>query len=470
MGSFFFGLSVCGQEWHLFPEGQMNHYLDANGQLHSLRCDTILAREGIETHLFPRITGVPETCYWQNRAWLFSPEHFLIDSLVYYPDSLIFDQIFSNDTIHLSIRYNAIPGESWRFSENPLLNATCTSVGIEDILGISDSVKYFSFQTVIYGDVEFKLAKSLGLIRYIPFDAMFRESGGPAPYRELAGFENGELHKGLQIPGFSDYFHLSAGDMRLWELQLLDDSGSGDWIINYYLDSISEVTLTTDSVIYRIKRKVFGQFGHYLESKSVSERRFRSDYEVFMGTPANWEIGVADNEDSYREYTMEQITMEKENEDTVFVLYYSAKECFYEIYSSKECFIICLDKGFWDYDYAFNTVEGLTYYSQPWGRYMQLLGSLIDGELRGSMEIPVSIRTININKPVIYPNPTKNILKIKEVDLNSRIFLYNARGCLVRSGGVNEEWDLSGMPSGIYFIQLILPSGDSFVQPVEVIK
>jgi hypothetical protein len=92
-------------------------------------------------------------------------------------------------------------------------------------------------------------------------------------------------------------------------------------------------------------------------------------------------------------------------------------------------------------------------YANGWGWVIEDLhiGPLID-----------NVEDIKYQQPVIYPNPGEGFIKIRQTDGSgmkpARFSIFNSTGtCLMSSltdGGEEIRIDISGYPSGIYFIIL----------------
>ena len=55
---------------------------------------------------------------------------------------------------------------------------------------------------------------------------------------------------------------------------------------------------------------------------------------------------------------------------------------------------------------------------------------------------------------IVYPNPTENILNIV-TDLDIITTLYDIAGRALRSNIIDKQVDLSNLPAGIYFLNII---------------
>jgi hypothetical protein len=71
---------------------------------------------------------------------------------------------------------------------------------------------------------------------------------------------------------------------------------------------------------------------------------------------------------------------------------------------------------------------------------------------------------LNENKILFYPNPANTILFIKTEDISlSQYQIFNSIGQVMKQGKLTENSvDVSGLPKGIYFIQLNVKNGQMF--------
>ena len=70
-----------------------------------------------------------------------------------------------------------------------------------------------------------------------------------------------------------------------------------------------------------------------------------------------------------------------------------------------------------------------------------------------------SIDNFNKSEYLVYPNPAKNELSLKNIPLNSELLIYNSNGILVESKKINSsnyKWNRSiNIIDGIYFIKIV---------------
>lgn len=470
---FFISLMCCisfAQNWQLFPVNQLNHYrVDTeNPAIRSFECDSAHLNDESIVHLFRRYNGFSDTCFWQNRNMFYCSNSitFDIDSLIYNYDSVIYYFTESGTLFDFVFKYAAKPGEEWDLSSHLGRTGTCNSVGVMDILGVTDSVKIFTLQTAVE-DVQFIVSKTNGLIQFIPFIFFFYEfptAKSTFPYYNLIGFESTAETQGFQFPGFAEYFHLSAGDLLLWKYTFYDMM---DLTTHYYRDSLKASSLYPDSVEYKISRKVYDINAELIESLNTSIDYYRNEYEYFLQTPARW--FTISNSDPYEEiYFIDNAYFVYSEIDTTMIKEFSADACIFQHYEN-ECQIMCLN-NFYDTEYKVSTIEGLTYLSEAYGREHELLGSVIDGVERGSMQIPVGLEQLSDCLVSIYPNPSSGIISLTNEHFIRQIEIYNPLGKMIYSGGGSREINLSGYPRGCYYFLIYTNLGKVYAKKLILVR
>lgn len=70
----------------------------------------------------------------------------------------------------------------------------------------------------------------------------------------------------------------------------------------------------------------------------------------------------------------------------------------------------------------------------------------------------IIVEAYKFQKALLYPNPSKGILNIENIDLDI-IQLYNTAGKKIRELHPQTQIDLSDISKGIYFIKLVSPKG-----------
>ena len=471
LGSILFCSTAFAQNWQLFPKDQLSHYLTGNNpyEVRSFLADSARISGNGELHYFRRHLGFSDTCYWQNKEWLypFSYDNFSIDSLLYLTDSVIFYFTDGGTVFDFIFWQNAKSGEEWDLSSHLSRKGMCTGISTADVNGVTDSVKTYTLESAIYGDVEFVLSRKYGLLQFIPFTDFFLQIPDKTdiPYYQLAGFRSGSENRGFHLPVFSDFFHLSPGDLQLWEHHFWDDTG---YTTNYYLDSIMVTSIYPDSVVYQISRSTYDVNGTLIGITQNRINNLRAEYEIMLNTPRGWIItkDALPYSDIFR---IDAIYLDCNASDTViYISCSSLGSCIFTWYG-EQCSIVCLDKDYYSYEYRFSTREGLTCFDGIYGNIRQLLGSRIDGITYGTLEIPVSLNDIKYCYIGLYPNPTSGILHIPEDVRIRKIEVFNYLGTRVSIQYSNNNLDFTSQPSGFYEVVIQNMSDELYSQPVLII-
>jgi hypothetical protein len=462
--------NLFGQNWQLFPVSQLSHYIVETEvpSVRSFKCDSVLDLGGSSIHLFTGYMGPSEDCYWQNFKWLHGyGTDFTIDSLIYNHDSVVYYFLDGDYPFEFVFKHMAEPGDEWNLSSHLDRKGSCISLGVSEFLGVTDSIKTYILQTVL-GDVEFILSKTHGLLQFIPFTNFFVEiptakatDAFPFASYQLIGFQKELEIKGFKMPGFSEYFHLSAGDQLLWKNKSWEINGL---TTSFLKDSLTSSTISDDSVVYEMLRKKYDSIGQYLGNYEFTVTYYKSEYEYLLQTPASW--CVTGNDDLNGElFIIDNMKMNFLGSDTVFSKEYHNNGCIFEN-SEDECFVVCID-ALYQIEYKVTTLEGLVYFSGFYGDELELFGSVIDGQVRGSMNIPpVGIGQISETLINIFPNPTSGIIRLSSDLEIHRVEIYNYMGIKVYANELSDEIDLSNQSPGIYQLIAYSRSGERYIQPV----
>ena len=77
--------------------------------------------------------------------------------------------------------------------------------------------------------------------------------------------------------------------------------------------------------------------------------------------------------------------------------------------------------------------------------------------------VSLNFEKINQNySPIIYPNPTNDVLYIENIELNTTVSVYNLNHQLVRQHLLNSNFiNLNDLSNGMYILKLVNPDGDS---------
>lgn len=289
---FVFSLTASAQDWALFPLDQRSVYVDST--------QTPLSTEQ-HTMDSVRISGDHRSVYFDQASrngsyygceqttgtpQLGSFAPFAMDSLVEVMDTVYFHSAFSTSPFYF------IPGatlgqswtvvSSWPGNAYDAITITCSLVGVETFLGLTDSVKVFSLvpngsspgQTPI-SDQQFVLSKHYGLLEYVPFEQfLYHPANSQFLSRKLAGLQIGATTAGYQRPATADYFHLAPGDLRSWELHRRPAFASDPETFEFLKDSITAATSLNDSVNYTFDRTYYHYDGSITEHLGLTESYF----------------------------------------------------------------------------------------------------------------------------------------------------------------------------------------------------
>jgi hypothetical protein len=467
---FFTGITYCqDQSWQLFPPGELNHYevRSATHEIRSFQCDSIRTTGSSTITYFRGHIGFSDSCYWQNRDFL-SSSGFRIDSLVYNDSSALF--YFREGTTVMDFRFNysAKPGDEWNLSTHLSRKGYCVAVKDTMILGLADSMKIYVLESSTYGNVTIKLSKSFGLIRFIPFTDFFLEiplNKTTIPYYGLIGFQNETESRGFQLPGFSDYFHLSAGDLLLWKRTFY---AGNDQTKQYLRDSIKSSSLNPEFIYYNVHRQMFDNNGNLIRSTDTTLAYLKNDFGLLFNVPAGWTV-ARDPGIRSEVFFIDDIYFDYNDPDTAIKLSVTAPMCEFVPFNGY-CNMVCL-LDFGNSHLKFSTAEGLIYmHDYSVENELTLLGSSIFRKVRGTLEIPVGIEQSKICPIAIFPNPSSGIIAVTNSQLIQMIKIYNQWGTLLSSMSGTGQIDLSDQLPGCYYLYIITYSGDIYIRRMILIK
>ncbi len=294
--AFLVSLLAFPQDWALFQPGQLMYYhinSDTGMTVLTQRLDSVRPTANGDVHYFKLYNGPDHLRACWNEA--FYPDHlpnwtynlFLMDSLLVRNDTA-FGYAGPGYGPYYFLPHVEVGG-SWTA---PLITGggpqqttfTCISKEEETFLGITDSVKTFSINTVgnsvpPINDIVIKLSKSHGLMEFLPLGLTVPHSTLPVRTFRLIGLNDGNTH-GYAQPRFADYFRLSAGDILQWQQNYQPAMITEPSWIRFHQDSITHVLITPDSVVYTFNRTTLNEdlslLGQYSGLKTTfREREFR---------------------------------------------------------------------------------------------------------------------------------------------------------------------------------------------------
>lgn len=397
---------------------------------------------------------------------LYSKLYIRPDSVVLINDSVYFffyDYSYNTNTSVLFLPQSQ-PNDVW---ESPINNSsnynklvfTCDSVSYGNVINnINDSLKYFSVKayqnsTPIasnYDSVTIVLSKHYGFKQLIVFADNNQQNFS------TIGIDSAGTKTGFSYPEFSDYFHLSVGDVIIWK-EHHPFAGPNDLGYTiYHKDSLTSSLITTDSVIYVFNRTTTGTGG---SSSNVTFKFFKRS---LKGLTASSSIYIMENRISFNNngayfgLLSETRSAYITNDSTVNRYYFYMGA---EIDTSNCNLTFMMDVGF---DVTYNTYYGLKSYN-IYGfseYYHSIVGSTIDGVQLGMQwsNIIANVDEVEMKNQIhVYPNPSNdgNITIVHQGI--SQIEIFSMEGKLMLSKNVSDKNEFTeiNLPKGFYFIQLL---------------
>lgn len=280
----FITVTLYAQNYRVLQPGRTTQYMDSGGYLLAMQVDSVTI-SGTDTNYFllKNLQQMDWECYHvQGPSWMG-------ERVTIRPDGeTSFYNIYDRS---VTIKTKATLNEEWIcYSETGLsFRANVSSVGIEDILGIIDSVKTISFQALnsegqntdhVVNNMNLILSKNYGLIKTLNFfdfpDFRFGVGMNRIDEFTLTGYNNPET--GLQNLTWKQVHDHNIGDelhtssIETWPASekftdniatLLDKEIIGDTIVNtwenktkiriyYYDGSNNTFTATIDTIAVKI--------------------------------------------------------------------------------------------------------------------------------------------------------------------------------------------------------------------------
>ena len=347
------------------------------------------------------------------------------------------------------------------------LKFTCDSIYADTITGnIVDSVKLFSIRAfknsvpVVSGFDTLKLilSKNYGFKQFVSFQYVKNIP--------LIGIDSGITKAGFLLPQFSDYFHLSAGDIVVWKQYDYTDDIMIPNTTTYYKDSIVSVSSYPDSVIYDINRTY--DFG----TQTTPSLKYVKD--KLKGLTLSTSIFLDANSVDLPVYGFSPHDLYFSSEiyfsnDSIINREYNFEGNFYD---STNCNVyVVADAGF---NVHYNTYYGLTSYGSfsccgytTWS----IVGSIISGVQIGNVW-NVGIDKIKKDPVVeIYPNPSNHgNVTIKGENMESFEIL-NLQGQLISTGKIETnttQLTINNLAKGIYLVKIVFNNNNSIIKKLVI--
>ena len=324
------------------------------------------------------------------------------------------------------------------------------TITIENILDTIDSVKHFIFS---YEDAEphhMSLSKHYGFTKWHNFSAYTRADEEEA-YRDLILIEQIDKKDSNQIKHFplefEDYFHLNAGDTRLWK----DESLDWELLIDefeYILDSITLAIHSEDSAYYEFTRTEYDSLGNFDTSYTGKEVYYKNEYEpILRASSKQTLIGLPIAYDSSA--ILFKTNYKKDQGQIGFHLWTTDKS----IYGCSIGTIADLSENF-----TFDTDFGLSAIGYAsWGVYgKKIIGGIINGIEYGIISIPTSIEELTKNPINIFPNPSTGIFSlVLENSSIHEITVFDLKGSVIYQEAVQGHYASFELDKeGLYILQI----------------
>lgn len=399
------------------------------------------------------------------------PEAHPIDSLVQRGDT-VFCRYWGVSEPFFFLPLASV-GQSWTVSSTHSSNEyseiaiTCTGIGFETFLGVSDSVRTFSMTAngsspgqVPVSDFTMRLSRSYGLLEHVPFQLfLLHPPAQDFKTIQLIGFEkNGESH-GFRPPRFDDFFHPQTGDVLLWE-----EHFEPGWITDqpwtrYHRDSTTAVLSYPDSIILHYDRITQHPDMSIVEMPGLSRTIAHAAFAALVECPNNWaasanngftDILPADHNTVWASGTI-SITLVPPV-DTIVAIYARTDH-------SAVDTVICsfLDASDVGDEMWFDTQAGLIrscHWLNPSTTCSTLIGWRINGVQNGNIALSLSgtlsMRDLSIH---VFPNPAQDRLFGQDVPNGTPYELRNTLGEILVNGTTTSEGILlADLTPGVYVV------------------
>ncbi|MEZ5013698.1 MAG: T9SS type A sorting domain-containing protein [Chitinophagales bacterium] len=340
----------------------------------------------------------------------------------------------------------------------------CIFIGEDEVLGQTDSIRRYAFfkdgGSSVLEDRTLVVSKHSGLVAFYHFSelAQFDEGTEPA-FFNLLGKETLTDTAGYILPDWNTFLPYYAGDILVWDLQ---DYAWGVITHRYAKDSITEVTLFPDSLVYQFDRIIKNTDGSTINypglrisfDRSVFTNMLQSipDLPVVSSSGYPW-FGLDPN--WIWRSARADVSISAADTITNRTFYWSGAQL-----DTTEClFVWAVDIAC---DFGMNTLVGVTHfgshYSDGIGTEWVLIGRTINGVVWGNIDFDAMEVTADIAHNLnIYPNPAVNeIIVSLPSDAEIRYAIYSASGALVQSGTTqNNTLEIQNLSGGLYFITCV---------------
>ncbi len=508
------GLSYS-QNWAVFNKNYRYNYSLENESYTTvvIFADSILTQGTDTIYSLNRIATKCDSC------WFYYPETGVADSnyiMINQPQFMQRRIIYSNNQYRLSDTsdYN-IPqflsvGNSWSFNAARGITAQVISSTIKTYFGVSDSVNTILLST----NDSIIISKQFGIVKY---PAKF----GQQLYYKLRGIESDSVYGvtslyGEKVPNFYDFFKLKPGVIHYYSSTSSASGTTNQCYFYYYAKkTITSSILTRDTIFNSLVVDIKGctsgcssGMGGYCTINnpylfpSLSINTYT--YNNVPAYPQYWNH-------FYTAYNNQVVSPQTGLRENIYVIKFgkTTNNHFYKTYGYS-CFSGYLAErkdNYSNFAYTQSTQNSNVFYTKDFTGMSIGVGEtfiegygqvnlffpafettqyyctslIIDGSdtLGSKINYGIPLNTIdnkNLNNPLIYPNPTKEIVTIylpfEATDNTGNVEIKDIYGKIlfqktISSGTSSEKINLQNFAQGIYFVDVKIPH---FQKQYKIVK
>lgn len=463
-------LSVQSQNWNVFNKGYRYNYHYNNAAI-------------ITNVLFVKTFSVSlgDTVYSMNNIAKETPSglqtnlpQFLMKKIIKQADGIVRFE----DTLNFKIVPTCTLNQTWVFSINPAVSATCIATETLSVFSVVDSVK-----TIVVNNADtIKLSKQFGLLQ-------FPHLYGQNKYYRLTGIEKAGRYDstsfyGERVPNAWDFYRFEVGDKRCIEYR--GEFNNGDVgeckFVTEHFNSKSLLSNGYSYNIYQIGKITTGNI-YWVSSLCTSSMcPFPSTSVFYSLCPVVISTVITENyvnlhKDSIYENIMypgmlaQDYGFSSRYTDYVVKFGRDANGRFFKFFG-KSCNLL----SFTDTTSVSSSTQTPfygVYFGEGLGKTSDLPyifeGSeyyCVTSFVKGTQTYFNPFYTVNLieknqfsESPSIFPNPANSTIAISIE--NCKLFIYDVFGkaILIQEIESKRNVDVSGLPNGIYFVEIHTDSG-----------
>ncbi len=479
------GFKCFCQDWALFPHGtDMYYFEEGTTTLFSCKQDSILVAGDTTIYYFNKIApeGATQACYDSildyDEYTMFSwPSIKMEFTGVDYNLFFYCDEFGALPAIFKSL---AAVGSNWEipnasdYSEFSTVTITCDSIILGSFLGITDSLKYYSIQTVApltgtytIDKAQYILSKHNGLIRFLPFQKLLNPTTCEDCFKcyDLVGQHSDIGTIGWSGPLWENWIQLSEGDFLKYKHYSNSIFGTTESYttaliqsVQHFSDSIVIESLNADGLLGTstyYKAAIFNAINAPVwQPFYIPEYHNQPELDRLIGIADSYET-IVDTTTFPGHWRYKQSLVTDAVQDNDFCYVEPSFEYGHEIR--------------WDsyIGWTFESSGGPKYYN-----YSLLIGYVIDGQTYGNYW-PLTAEELAMQKPLlsIFPNPATNTITVNlPLETFSQYEICDITGKICSSGtmqNMSQTIDIGDIPSGTYILKV---ASDHAIQTGKFVK